>query len=106
MLKIVCPACDKDWDSNHQYHYRQIRVPRGSLREREGRDVADAILKAAFWPPHLAWFILATTAKLLGDGVKAAVTRATPLTPPELERRIREQQTEIKRLSDQMNDDA
>jgi hypothetical protein len=109
MLKVVCPKCDDRWSTaDHRCHRNSKPAPRGSLREREGRDVAVAVavFVAAFWPPHLAWRVLAATVGLLGNGVTAAVTRVTPLTGPELERRIREQQAEIERLTDQMGTDG
>ncbi len=103
MLQELCFGC---WRTEHyghptqcHYAYQNRYVPRGSLHERRGGDVAWALFAAAFWPTHLLWTILARLARLLGAGVTHAVNRAAPLTAPELERRCAEQAAEIERLT-------
>jgi hypothetical protein len=68
--------------------------------------VAAALWYAACWPFTLAWRLLTSAARLAGRGVTTAVSRTTPLTQPELERRIAEQQREIARLSAQLAEDS
>lgn len=107
MLGEVCSYCQaSSSDARHYniFHPGESRyIPRGALRERNGNDVAWALFTAAWWPPHLAWAILVKLAWLLGAGVVHAVNRATPLTAPELERRVAEQAREIDRLTRQIS---
>jgi hypothetical protein len=81
--------------TNHPPKYAAL----GATRERNSRDVAAAVWRAAWWPILLAWWLLAGATRLAGRGVAAAVIRSTPLTEPELERRIAEQAREIERLN-------
>lgn len=104
MLMVVCSDCrapsgctcsGRPWDA-------ATRVVRGSAFERTGGDVAWSVWIAAWWPVWLAFVVLRKTAAAVGAGVKTAVIRATPLTEPELERRIAEQQEEIARLTEEI----
>lgn len=97
ILQEVCSACRgralcdcKD----------KSRVVRGSQFERTGEDVAQSLWIAAWWPVWLTVVAL----RRLGAGLKTAVIRATPLTGPELERRIAERDAEIARLTEQIGD--
>lgn len=102
MLLRVCVQCGAINDNCfyrgasgwHPARYATL----GAARERNGRDVNAALWRAACWPFTLAWWLLAGAARLAGRGVTAAVIRSTPLTEPELERRIAEQAREIERL--------
>ncbi len=104
MLRELCNRCWRAESAGHRpdvYHSSGYRfVALGAMRERNGGDVAWALFAAAFWPTHLLWAIIVRVARLLGAGVERAVNKATPLTAPELERRIAEQQREITRLTD------
>jgi len=113
MLQEVCSNCGrtgcdcKVWDSHPEFpdvislrdYKRAPKVVRGSRFERTGGDVAWSLWIAAWWPGWLTVVVLRATLRTLGAGVKTAVIRATPLTGPELERRLKEQQAEIARLT-------
>jgi hypothetical protein len=77
-------------------------APRGAIADRTGEDVAAAVALAAVWPAWLALTVVVKTSAAFGRGIKTAVDRATPLTRPELERRLAEQQQEIARLTAQI----
>lgn len=107
MLQPACVECGDHWMcncgdvsavSNKRYNIPQ-RVVRGSKFDRAGVDVFMAIVRAASWPVWLAWAVATMVLVHLGRGVRFAVVRATPLTKPELERRLAEQQKEIDRLT-------
>lgn len=103
MLTEVCRRCGRPSEGGgcgRRVH--EADTPRGSLRERNGRDVAVAVWAAAWWPLRLFFVASYWTVAGLGGGIKTAVLRATPLTTPELERRLREQQAEIERLTSEM----
>lgn len=107
MLAEVCVHCGHDHVGRREDHhgncYRsEASLPRGAVRERNGRDVAVAIWAAAWWPIRLLFVAIYRTVAALGGGIKTAVLHATPLTTPELERRLREQEAEIKRLTSEM----
>lgn len=111
MLTKVCRKCGKEsarspssryCDTPNPMVHEEPDTPRGAVRERNGRDVAVAIWVAAWWPLRLFFVALYRTVAALGGGIKTAVLRATPLTTPELERRLREQEAEIKRLTSEM----
>jgi hypothetical protein len=115
MMQQVCAKCEAHWSCDcrepsewNGTDYRRggkvRRATRGSLFERTGGDVAAAVWIAAWWPLWLTIVVLRVALRGLGAGVKTAVLRATPLTGPELERRIREQQVEIDRLSKEIGD--
>jgi hypothetical protein len=93
-LSKSCPA---DYGRAHG-----PKKPRGAISDRDGWDVAAAVWAAMWWPLWLLAFLLWRTLRLLGAGVKSAIFAATPLTQPELERRVAEQQAEIARLSKQI----
>lgn len=97
MLQEVCSKCEgRLWcDCKNA-----PRVVRGSQFERDGGDVAWSLWIAAWWP---VWLWIVCT-RITLRGLSAAVIRATPLTGPELERRIAEQQAEIARLTEQIDD--
>jgi hypothetical protein len=110
MLLPVCTKCGSindecftpAWNRVDGYflkaNHRPAHVALGAMRERNGRDVAAAVWRAAWWPILLAWWLIEKAARLVGRGVTTAVIRSTPLTEPELERRIAEQAREIERL--------
>jgi hypothetical protein len=99
MLREVCSECGGDWlcdcdRSTGAYGVRNPKPPRvvaGSKFDRTGADVAWSLWIAVWWP---VW--------LLTTCVKRGVIRATPLTGPELERRIAERDKEIERLTKQI----
>jgi len=97
MLRDVCDYCGMDWACGHAAAWRG-RLVRGSRFERDGTDVAMALLGALWWPLWLAFLAVRWSALLAGRTVRRAVFSATPLTVPELERRLAEQQKEIDRL--------
>jgi len=110
MLQEVCSRCRAHWSCDcrtpdewrgSDFHRggKVRRAARGSLFERTGGDVAAAVWFAAWWPVWLAVVVLRVTLRALGAGVKTAVIRATPLTGPELERRLAEREAEIARLT-------
>jgi hypothetical protein len=100
MLQKVCSKCQGGWlcDCNGEPR----RVVRGARWERTGADVAWSVWIAAWWPVWLAFSTIRFGLRRLGRGVTQAVIRATPLTGPELERRVAEQVKEIDRLSKQI----
>jgi hypothetical protein len=102
MLQKVCDRCGRNATCQCGTWGRGQWVVRGAEYERTGGDVAAAVWFALWWPLWLAWRVVALLARLFGSGVMAAVDRATPLTTPELERRLREQDAEIKRLTSEM----
>lgn len=107
MLQIICSRCRGGaCDCDRRWHEpsRARKVVRGAEFERTGGDVAHALFVAAWWPVWLTFVVLRTTLRRLGVGVKAAVLWATPLTGPELERRIAERDAEIARLTAQIDD--
>lgn len=104
MLQEVCSKCRVDGcdcasRARRLGHKPPPLAPRGALRDRTGGDVAWSVFAAAWWPVWLTFTVLRIALRALGAGVKTAVIRATPLTEPELERRIAEQQDEIARLT-------
>ena len=102
MLTNICRRCGRETRQDCFIWVHEADTPRGAVRERNGRDVAVAICAAAWWPLRLLVVAFYRTVAALGGGIKTAVTRATPLTKPELERRLAEQQDEIKRLTEQI----
>lgn len=101
MLQVVCDQClaTEAWCSHRSS--RRL-VVRGAEFDRTGGDVAWSLWIAAWWPVWLTFVLLRILLTALGACVKTAVIRATPLTGPELERRIAEQQDEIARLTEQI----
>lgn len=108
MLQLVCP---RHWVSvcEDSHHHAAQFVPRGSLRDRNGEDVAVAIWRAAFWPARLLILLIVGVFTSWGRGMKFLVLSATSLTGPERDRvaaeqaaRIAEQAAEIRRLSEQI----
>lgn len=106
MLQKLCVGCAREESYGHpyqcQYAYHERYMPRGAMYERTGGDVAWAIFAAAWWPTHLLWTIAVRLVQLFGAGVKRAVDYVSPLTAPELERRLSEQAAEIERLTRQI----
>ncbi len=100
MLQKVCDNCSGSWGCECSGRVRL--VIRGSKFERTGGDVAWSMWIAAWWPVWLAIVVLRKTFTVLGAGVTRAVIKATPLTSPELERRLVQQQAEIDRLTKQI----
>jgi hypothetical protein len=104
MLHEVCVSCrlgrSCPFDSGYK-HGR--RAARGAIEDRNGLDAAGAVWIAAWWPFRLVavafWVLLRT----IGGGLGRAVM-AGRLTEPELERRMREQQAEIARLTAQIGE--
>jgi hypothetical protein len=80
----------------------QRRVVRGAVAERTTRDAAAAAWLALWWP---AWLAGALAVRLF-TAFAHGVARVTPLTRPELERRIAEQQREIQRLTAQIGGES
>lgn len=109
MLQEVCSKCRADVCdcASSARVFGQDPPPlaaRGALRDRTGGDVAWSVFSAAWWPVRLAFVVLRAALRALGAGVKTAVIRATPLTAPELERRITERDAEIARLTAQISE--
>lgn len=108
MLQQVCAGCGHSSCACRRCScYDSRRFPtaaRGAVRERTGGDVAHALWVAAWWPLWLTVVLLRKAFTALGAGVTTAVIRATPLTGPELERRIAERETEIERLTKLVSD--
>lgn len=111
MLQEVCSKCRADGCdcARSARVFGQDPPPlaaRGALRDRTGGDVAWSVWSAAWWPAWLTIVVLRTALRALGAGVTTAVIRVTPLTGPELERRIVEQRDEIARLTEQIGGPA
>jgi hypothetical protein len=105
-LAVECdlPNCpDRDRSRLHPEFCRPVLRVRGAIRERNGTDALMAILCAAWWPVRLTVILLAGLLEAAGRGVGAVVLSA-PLTAPELERRLHEQQAEIARLTAQIDE--
>lgn len=107
MLARICVYCHHGGTrAGHSGHRkRHPTAVRGSLRDRNGRDAAAALVAAAFWPYHRCRAMGVRAAKTTAAVVTRVVLRTTPLTGPELDRRITEQQADIDRLSAQVKDD-
>jgi hypothetical protein len=111
MLKEVCERCMRGPSAEGCIRYTSPQrhggfKPRGAIRNRNDGDVAAAIWWAAWWPVRACARVLVAVAVLTGRGVRVATLKATPLTEPELERRIREQQAEIERLTEEVGEDG
>jgi hypothetical protein len=115
MLRDACDGCGHhscgdgcpcSCDRFNPFEPRHGRAPRGAVRQRTGGDVGVAISGAAFWPLTLLIRIVAALAWIVGVGVTSAVLRTTRLTGPEMERRLRDQQAEIARLTEQIGSDS
>lgn len=103
MLGEDCIDCRLNEDCPADYGRKHgPKKPRGAISDRNGWDVAAAVWFAMWWPLWLAAFVLWKTLRLLGVGIRSAVFAATPLTQPEMERRLAEQKAEIDRLSKQI----
>lgn len=91
MLREVCDRCGYAtcWCSPYR------STARGAMFDRRGVDVAAAMWVALVWP---LW-CLAVLARYVGCAVTSTVDRATPLTIPELQRRVRDRDAEIQRLT-------
>lgn len=105
MLTEVCPACRVGNNCRAQYsngpHSHDLKA-RGAISDRDGRDAAGAIGCAAWWPIRLVFIAVAFVVRGAGRGIRSAVLSGQ-LTGPEMERRLREQQAEIDRLSAQID---
>jgi hypothetical protein len=101
MLGLECPKCGSSMCDIRSHGKDEVR---GSLRDRRGSDVAVAIVRAVFWPIRMVVVFIGAMFRLGGRGVVAAVNRVTPLTGPELARRMAEQEREIARLTAQINE--
>lgn len=99
MLQKVCDHCDSGVGCDC---VSTRLVVRGAKFERTGFHVFMACWTAAWWPIWLPALGFAKVATLLGGQVTRAVIAATPLTGPELERRVDEQAEEIRRLTEQI----
>lgn len=116
MLEPICERCYHNPYHIHAYYHpgdaaevvnertRCVRVPRGSIRDRSPRDLRCALRRATFWPLTGAFWIILLIRDLIVDGALSLTDRLLPPTAPELERRIREQREEIKRLTEQIGD--
>jgi hypothetical protein len=105
MLREVCSECSYAWmcdcdrdEAGRKRKPKPKRVVAGSKFDRDGYEVGWSLWIAAWWPVWLAFASL----RLFGRGVARGVIRATPLTAPELERRIAERDEEIARLTKQI----
>ncbi len=117
MLTEVCSRCNETrrqakgeysdhLDRKYSHRFDWKWTPRGAVRERNGGDVAQALIRATAWPIRLHLWTVRFLAVRFGQLVKRTVTRAVSLTGPELERRIKEQQETIKRLQAEIDKDA
>lgn len=110
MLKEVCANCgnpdrgERYCGSDYVAHGLRLK-PRGAVRERNGGDVAKALLHSAWWPLALVVVVLALGVQTAGRGIKGLAVRATPLTEPELKRRETERTAEIERLMKEIQGD-
>lgn len=107
MLEEVCARCKhREGCQCRGCCVYQKRAPRGALAERTGRDVANSMVLAFCWPVLLAAWLFMVAVTSTARGVTKVVVRAVPLTEPELERRLAEQQREIARLTAQIGGES
>lgn len=114
MLAEIQVPCDRpdcpnlDSDLIHPNHCDPVFRPRGAVRDRRNADAWAAVGWAGIWPLTLLAVGLASVLYVVfaaaDRGVGAFVLQA-PLTGPELERRLREQEAEIDRLSKQITEE-
>ena len=100
-VQVPCdrPDCrDREQWIIHPQHCEPVFRHRGAVRERDGGDAAAAVLVAGLWPLHLVGLALGLVLYGAGRGAGALILGGR-LTVPELERRLREQQAEIGRLT-------
>jgi len=101
MLGWECPGC-RGVRCYNRSHGDDVR--RGSYRERTGKDAAIAVARATYWLPRLIAVLVVGVLRSSGRGMVGLINRATPLTGPELARRMAEQEQEIARLTAQINE--
>lgn len=115
MLAVYCNQCNKakrfcevEWHKEGRYWHSNGKpenyyVVRGADRERQGKDAGAAILLASAWPVWVPFLIFRRVAWLAGQAVKRLVFYVTPLTEPELNRRLEQQRREIVRLHEKID---